>query len=196
MIGRTKKLISLRFFAVLILSVLASAQSSDNARQRSEITIRVFKSGLFSGFAHNHVVVAPIAKANVNPEGLAAEITVAVKEMKVTDTEVSEKDRVEIQSTMLGPKVLDQEKFPEIHFKSSRIEQTSPQHYRVVGLLELHGVKREITLQVTGEPSHYHGATKLKQSEFGIKPISLGGGSVKVKDELELEFDVYAATTK
>jgi hypothetical protein len=196
MIGRTKKLISLRFFAVLILSVLASAQSSDNARQRSEITIRVFKSGLFSGFAHNHVVVAPIAKANVNPEGLAAEITVAVKEMKVTDAEVSEKDRVEIQSTMLGPKVLDQEKFPEIHFKSSRIEQTSPQHYRVVGLLELHGVKREITLQVTGEPSHYHGATKLKQSEFGIKPISLGGGSVKVKDELELEFDVYAATTK
>ena len=196
MIGRTKKLISLRFFAVLILSVLASAQSSDNARQRSEITIRVFKSGLFSGFAHNHVVVAPIAKANVNPEGLAAEITVVTKEMKVTDPDISEKDRSEIQSTMLGPKVLDQEKFPEIHFKSSRIEQTSPQHYRVAGILELHGVKHEITLQVTGEPSHYHGATKLKQSEFGIKPISLGGGSVKVKDELELEFDVYAAATK
>jgi hypothetical protein len=196
MIGRTKKLISLRFFAVLVLSVLASAQSSDSAPQRSAITIRVFKSGLFSGFAHNHVVVAPIAKANVNPEGLAAEITVVTKEMKVTDPDISEKDRSEIQGTMLGPKVLDQEKFPEIHFKSSRIEQTSPQHYRVAGLLELHGVKHEITLQVTGDPSHYHGAAKLKQSEFGIKPISLGGGSVKVKDELELEFDVYAATTK
>ncbi|HEY2392457.1 MAG TPA: YceI family protein [Candidatus Angelobacter sp.] len=194
MIGRTKKLISLRFFAVLILSVLASAQSSDNAQQRSAITIRVFKSGLFSGFAHNHVVIAPISQARVDPAALTAEIAVAVKDMKVTDREVSEKDRAEIQSTMLGPKVLDQEKFPEIHFKSSRIEQTSPQHYRVEGLLELHGVKHEITLQVTGEPSHYHGATKLKQSEFGIKPISLGGGSVKVKDELELEFDVYAAS--
>jgi polyisoprenoid-binding protein YceI len=194
MIGRTKKLMSLRFFAVLILSVLASAQSSDNAPQRSAITIRVFKSGLFSGFAHNHVVIAPISQARVDPAALTAEIVVAVKEMKVTDTEVSEKDRAEIQSTMLGPKVLDQEKFPEIHFKSSRIEQTSPQHYRVEGLLELHGVKHEITLQVTGEPSHYHGASKLKQSEFGIKPISMGGGSVKVKDELELEFDVYAAS--
>jgi polyisoprenoid-binding protein YceI len=194
MIGRTKKLISLRFFAVLILSVLASAQSSDNAQQRSAVTIRVFKSGLFSGFAHNHVVIAPISQARVDPAALTAEIAVAVKDMKVTDPEVSEKDRAEIQSTMLGPKVLDQEKFPEIHFKSSRIEQTSPQHYRVEGLLELHGVKHEITLQVTGEPSHYHGATKLKQSEFGIKPISLGGGSVKVKDELELEFDVYAAS--
>lgn len=194
MTGRTKKLISLRLFAILILSVLTSAQSSDNAPQRSEITIRVFKSGLFSGFAHNHVVVAPIAKANVNPEGLSAEITVVTKEMKVTDPDISEKDRAEIQSTMLSPKVLDQEKFPEIHFKSSRIEQTSPQHYRVAGILELHGTKHEVILQVTGEPSHYHGTTKLKQSEFGIKPISLGGGSVKVKDELELEFDVYSAT--
>jgi hypothetical protein len=196
MTGRTKKLISLRFFAVLILSVLAGAQSSNNAPKRSEITIHVFKSGLFSGFAHNHVVVAPISQTRVDPTALTAEIAVVVKEMKVADTEVSEKDRAEIQNTMLGPKVLDQEKFPEIHFKSSRIEQTSPQHYRVEGLLELHGVKHEITLQVTGEPSHYHGATKLKQSEFGIKPISLGGGSVKVKDELELEFDVYAAAAK
>ena len=99
---------------------------------------------------------------------------------------------------MLGPKVLDQEKYPEIHFKSSSIKQTSPEHYSVAGTLELHGAKQEMSFEVTGEArdgavEHYHGATKLKQSDFGIKPISLGGGSVKVKDELELEFDVYAA---
>jgi hypothetical protein len=57
-------------------------------------------------------------------------------------------------------------------------------------------VKRNITLEVTGGPEHYHGTTKLKQSDFGIKPISLGGGSIKVKDELELEFDVYAGNTR
>ena len=50
----------------------------------------------------------------------------------------------------------------------------------------------EITFEVTGGLEHYHGAAKLKQSAFGIKPISLGGGSVKVKDQLELEFDVFA----
>jgi YceI-like domain len=193
MAGRTEKLIALRLFSILILSALAAAQSQDTAPQHSAITIRVFKAGLFSGFAHNHLVVAPIAHANVNPAGPAAEIMVIAKEMKVTDPDIPEKDRAEIQSTMLGPKVLDPEKFPEIHFKSSRIEQTSAQHYRVAGILELHGVKHEITLEVTGEPSHYHGATKLKQSEFGIKPISMGGGSIKIKDELELEFDVYPA---
>jgi polyisoprenoid-binding protein YceI len=194
-------LLSLKFYWMLLLTTLipgfhAAAQSPNTAApaaQHSAITIHVSKSGLFSGFAHNHVVVAPITQANVDPTGLTAEITVVTKEMKVTDPDVSEKDRTEIQSTMLGPKVLDQEKFPEIHFKSSHIEQTSSQHYRVVGMLELHGTKHEVTLEVTGNPEHYHGATKLKQSDYGIKPISLGGGSVKVKDELELEFDVYPA---
>jgi polyisoprenoid-binding protein YceI len=120
----------------LLLSAVAAAQTADTAPQRSAITIRVFKAGLFSGLAHNHVVVAPIAQAKVDPAGLTAEIMVVTKEMKVTDPDVSEKDRAEIQGTMLGPKVLDQENFPEIRFRSSRIEQTSPQHYRVVGLLE------------------------------------------------------------
>lgn len=182
--------------SLLVVLALASAQAPAESAQtehRSTITIKVFKSGIFSGFAHNHVVVAPIAKAEINPTAMSAEITVLSKEMKVTDPEVSDKDRAEIQSTMLGPKVLDSEKFPEIHFKSSRIEQTSSQHYRVMGMLELHGVKHEAALEVTGGPEHYHGTGKLKQSDFGIKPTSLGGGSIKVKDELDLEFDVYSA---
>jgi len=185
---------------------MAQAQNSPLPQtQQSSITIKAFKSGLFSGFAHNHVVVAPIARVAVDPSRMTAEITVVTKEMKVTDPGVSEKDRAEIQSTMLGPKVLDQEKYPEIHFKSSRIVESSPQHYRVTGMLELHGATKELSFEVSGaaQPGssagaagngnvgHYRGQTRLKQSDFGIKPISLFGGSVKVKDELELEFDVY-----
>ncbi len=171
----------------------AAPSVQPSSPQQSAITIRVSKSGLFSGFAHNHIVVAPIAQAAVDPAHMAVNITVATKEMKVTDPDVSQKDRTEIQTTMLGPTVLDAAKFPEIHFKSSRIEQTSPQHYRVTGTLDLHGANKEISFDVSGGPEHYHGATKLKQTNFGIKPISMGGGSIKVKDELELEFDVYSA---
>lgn len=193
------RMIGSRPFWIFLLSglltcVMLPAQSPETTppkSQQSTITIHVFKSGLFSGFAHNHIVVAPVSHAAIDPAHLRAEITVATKEMKVTDPDVSEKDRAEIQSTMLGPKVLDQEKYPEIHFKSSSIKETGPQHYRVAGMLELHGAKHEITFEATGGPEHFHGATKLKQSDFGIKPISLGGGSIKVKDELELEFDVH-----
>ena len=188
-----------RLCLLLLIAVMLATPSRNTAQTKplqSTITIHVFKSGLFSGFAHNHIVVAPINHANIDPAHLSAEITVVTKEMKVTDHDVSDKDRAEIQSTMLGPKVLDQAQYPEIHFKSSRIEQTSSLRYHVAGTLELHGMKREITLEVTGAPEHYHGTTKLKQSDFGIKPISLGGGSIKVKDELELEFDVYTGNTQ
>lgn len=194
-------MVSTILYSIILLAGFFPAMPHGNAAstapqpnvQQSAITVRVFKSGLFSGFAHNHVVVAPIAQVAVDPGRMTAEITVVTKEMKVTDPDVSQKDRTEIQTTMLGPTVLDVAKFPEIHFKSSRIEQTSPQHYRVMGTLDLHGASKEIVFEVTGGPEHYHGATKLKQTEFGMKPISMGGGSIKVKDELELEFDVYSA---
>jgi polyisoprenoid-binding protein YceI len=211
-----RKIVRLRYLCIFVLTGLigfllgAQQEKAVPKRQQSAITIHVFKSGLLSGFAHDHIVVAPVSHAAIDPAGLTAEITVVTKEMKVTDPDVSDKDRAEIQSTMLGPKVLDQEKYPEIHFKSSRIEKTGAENYRVAGTLSLHGATKEITFDVTGGPEpgsqasagvahdgvgeHFHGATKLKQSDFGIKPISLGGGSVKVKDQLELEFDVYAPT--
>jgi len=164
--------------------------------QESAVTIHVFKAGLFSGLAHNHVVLAPIGGASIDPDAKKVEVSFSTKDMKVIDPEVSDKDRAEIQSTMLGPKVLDAAKYPEIRFKSSHIEQTSPEHYRVTGALELHGTSKELSFDVTGTPEHYHGATKLKQTDFGIQPISMFGGSVKVKDELELEFDMYAPMPK
>jgi hypothetical protein len=34
----------------------------------------------------------------------------------------------------------------------------------------------------------------LKQTDFGITPISIGGGTVKVKNELRIDFDIV--TTK
>lgn len=161
------------------------------AAQKSIITIHVGKTGLFSGLGHNHIISAPIAHAVIDPKSKTASITVLTKEMKVIDPEVSEKDRQEIQATMLGPKVLDAQKFPEIHFTSTKVEQTSAGELKVIGNLELHGVTKQLEFPVTGTPEHYTGKTKLKQTDFGIQPVSAGGGTVKVKDEIELEFNVY-----
>jgi polyisoprenoid-binding protein YceI len=139
------------------------------------------------------VVVAPITRGTVDAKAMAVEIIVVTTQMKVADSDVSEKERAEVQSTMLGPKVLDAAKFPEIHFKSSRVEQTTAGHYRVMGTLNLHGVNQDLVFEVTGDTSHYQGKTKFKQTAFGIKPVTAGGGTVKVKDELDIEFDVYPA---
>ena len=56
--------------------------------------------------------------------------------------------------------------------------------------LTLHGQTHPVRVEVIGMNGHYHGTAQLKQKDFGIAPISLGGGTVKVKNELRVEFDV------
>lgn len=184
------------FIAIIpVLCLLLAAETappSQAGKPRSVITVRAYKAGLFSAFAHNHTIQAPIARAMLDPQTLTAEIMVAVPQMKVIDPEDSESTRAEIQATMLGPKVLDAQKYPEVRFKSTRIEPVGQQRYKVTGLLELHGVSRSISFEVTGGPDLYHGGVKLSQSDFGIKPVSVAGGTIKVKDQLDLEFDVDA----
>ena len=166
----------------------------------SLITIHVHKSGLFSAFGHEHKVTAPIARGKLDTKANTIEIVVAAKQMKVIDADVSEKERAEVQATMLGPSVLDSDKFPEIRFQSSRVEELgthgegSGQQYRVTGRLELHGVSKELSFEVRRDiEGAYHGKTKVKQTDFGIQPVSVGGGTVKVKDELDIEFGILAS---
>jgi len=180
--------------AAALVPVQAASPTASND-QGSSITVHVYKSGLFSAFAHNHVIFAPISKQTVDAKNMNVEIVVLTKEMKVTDPEASDSTRAEIQSTMLGPKVLDVEKYPEVHFKSSSIAKIDSGRYRVIGALELHGTSKEISFEVSGALNHYHGSTRLKQTEFGIQPVSIGGGTVKVRDQIDLDFDVYSGET-
>jgi hypothetical protein len=45
---------------------------------------------------------------------------------------------------------------------------------------------------MTGGPQEYKGNVKLKQTDYGIEPVSVGGGTIKVKDEIDLEMDIFA----
>lgn len=177
---------------VLLAGPIRPAGEAQSRQPKSTITIHVAKSGLFSAFAHNHTISAPIAHVVLDEKSKTASITVLTAEMRVMDTGVSEKDRAEIQATMLGPKVLDAQRFPEIKFTSSRIEETARGRFRVSGALQLHGVTRELVFPVTGTREHYSGKARLKQTDFGIRPVTVAGGTVKVKDEIEIDFDVYA----
>lgn len=40
---------------------------------------------------------------------------------------------------------------------------------------------------------HYVGTVRFKQSEFGIKPVSFAGGTVRVRDEVRVSFDILLA---
>jgi polyisoprenoid-binding protein YceI len=93
---------------------------------------------------------------------------------------------------MLGPEVLDTAKFHEIVFKSTSAEG-SGSAWTVHGNLTLHGETRPVTVTVKEQAGRYVGSATVKQSEFGIKPVKAAGGTVKVKDEVRIDFDIRLA---
>jgi len=169
----------------------ASAQTAIDP-QKSSITVRVFKAGVFSAFGHEHEISAPIQQGSFTENPASVEITVDARRMRVMDKGISEKDRADIQQTMLGPKVLDSEKFPTIRFRSTRFEPLGEGKWIVLGDLTIHGETHPVKVHVEGENGHYRGTAELKQKDFGITPVTVGGGAVKVKNELHIEFEIVA----
>lgn len=175
-------------------SASAYAQSKAIDGNKSSLKIRVFKSGAFAAFAHDHEVEAPIVEGKIDSSGHASvQLRVDSRKMRVLDPEIAEDKRAEIQHTMLSATVLDAEKFPEISYQSSSVTSRGERHWEVRGDLTLHGKKQPVMVEVSLESGHYRGSASIKQSDFGIEPLRIAGGTVKVKDELKIEFDIVPA---
>jgi polyisoprenoid-binding protein YceI len=181
--------------SLLCLLVLCCGAASGQEQrqidvQNSTITVRVYKSGLFSAFAHDHEITAPIATGAFREANPSVELAVDARKLRVVDPGVSDKDKAEIQETMLGPKVLDVEKFPEIRFRSSKVEPLGNDKWVVGGDLSLHGQTRPVKVEVQGQNGHYRGSATVSQKDFGMEAVRIAGGAVKVKDEVRIEFEI------
>jgi hypothetical protein len=166
------------------------ARSIDTAN--SKLIVHVSKAGLFSAFGDNHEVEAPISEGFIDEAARRVKLVIESQRMKVLDPQLSPEKRREVQQRMIGPDVLDVARFPQITFQSTRIEETGPGLLLVRGQLSLHGVVRPVVVNVRSENGRYVGTATLKQREFGIRPVSVAGGTVRVKDELGIEFNVTA----
>lgn len=180
------------WIAGLTLSA-AGAQTHAIDTAKSVITIRVYKTGILSALGHDHEITAPIAAGSVDDKAHKVEFHVEAGALLVRDPQGPEKDRAEVQKTMLGPGVLDSERYAEIAFRSASAEPAGEGAWKVSGTLTLHGQSRPVTVAVKEAGGHYTGSASLKQTEFGIKPARVGGGAVRVKDELRIEFDIQLA---
>lgn len=170
----------------------ASAQVHSMDTSQSKLHVYAFKSGLFSGLADNHDVEAPIAEGTIDEAAFRVRFVIDVRQMKVLDPKLSSEKRRQVQERMLGPEVLDPARYPHITFESTHVNAGEQNQFLVTGQLSLHGVTRPINARVRKEDGRYLGTCTLKQRDFGITPISIAGGTVKVKDELKIEFDIRA----
>jgi polyisoprenoid-binding protein YceI len=181
-----------------ILAIVASlgpntlcAQTQAIDVNKSSLKVRVFKSGAFSAFAHDHEIQAPIEEGKIDSSASpSVQLRVDSRKMRVLDPDIAVDKRGEIQHTMEGTAVLDAAHFPEISYRSNSIAKTGDGHWEVHGDLNLHGKTQPVLVAVSLEGGHYRGSASVKQSDFGISPIRIAGGTVKVKDEVKIEFDI------
>jgi polyisoprenoid-binding protein YceI len=171
----------------------------------SAVQVHVGKSGVFSFAGHTHEVVAERFEGRVeaDPDDLSRSsvaVTFEASGLKVSAADEPAGDAPKVQDAMAGPKVLDAARFPTISFRSRQVSgrRTGEVAYelQVEGELSLHGVTRAVTVpvrvQVEGATLTATGRALVAQRAFGIEPVSAGGGTVKVKNEVGVEFRVVA----
>src|SRR4029077_15289737 len=83
--------------------------------EHSWMKVHVGKEGLFAFAGDEHQVNAPIASGSFDEDRKSVELTVDAMKMQVLDPPSR---RGKVQANMLGPQVLDVEKYPKIAFHS------------------------------------------------------------------------------
>jgi polyisoprenoid-binding protein YceI len=99
---------------------------------------------------------------------------------------------------------LDVEQYPTITFKSTKIEKTGDDEFKVTGDLTIHGVTKEVVLHAEAPSAEgkdpwgnirmgSSAATKIKRSDFGLTwNAALETGGIMVGDELKINLEIQA----
>jgi polyisoprenoid-binding protein YceI len=169
----------------------------------SSFTVQAFASGILSAMGHNPKIgIRTFGGAvDFNPETLeggAFRLTVQSGSLAVQD-DISDKDRRDIERLM-KENVLEVARYPEIRYEAATIAVSrvdgSLYSATVNGNLSLHGVTRgqPITVRIStfGEMLRASGDFTLRQSDYQIKPVSVAGGALKLKDEVKFNFEMVA----
>jgi polyisoprenoid-binding protein YceI len=169
----------------------------------SQLTIHVGKSGVFGFAGHEHQVVAGTfhGTATFDPDRIGqsnVDLTFEAGALRVVDKGEPSGDVPQVQAAMVGATCLDAPRFPIVHFVSKTVAAAGAagaggRDLDLHGELTIHGVTRPLTLRVHLEVKagvlEAIGSTTIRQTDFGITPISKAG-MVKVKDELIIDWHV------
>jgi polyisoprenoid-binding protein YceI len=155
------------------------------ARHAMVTTVR----GAFTEFAGTaHLDVA-------NPAGSSVELTIKTASI---DTGTPDRD-----AHLRSADFLDVERYPELTFRSTSVEQIDEEVYQVTGDLTIKGLTRPVSIDFTLTGSAldpfgnlrvgFEGALAIKRSDWDLTwNTVLDTGGVLVSDRVQVEFDVSA----
>lgn len=160
-------------------------------------------------FAVRHMVFAKVrgrfgswqGVLRLDIEDLArSEVEVTI-DAKSIDTGVTDRD-----NHLRSPDFFDVEQFPELQFKSTRIESAGKDKYRLHGELTIHGVTKPVSLDVEyggqakdpwgNQRVAFAASGSVDRRDFGLswnQVLEAGGVLVGEKIEIELEVQAVAA---
>lgn len=167
----------------------------------SRFVIAVTATGFLSAMGHNPTISVReySAEAGFVPGSLEQAFVrfKAAPETFVVADDFSMKDKLEIESKMKG-EVLAVAQYPEIVFESSKVSSVkigeNAYTVTIMGNLTLHGVTgRQVIvcqLAVNSETIRAFGEFTIRQTNYGIRPVSVAAGALRVKDDVKCSFDV------
>jgi len=177
------------FIATLLLAASAAAQESwkiDPAHSAAQFSVRHLGISTVRGAFTKVSGTAQFDAANPGKSSVQATIDAASVDTRV---EMRDKD-------LRSPNFLDVEKYPTITFQSKKVESVGQGKLKVTGDLTIHGVTKEVVLDVDG-PSEAmkdpwgnmrRGAsatTKINRRDFGVN-----GAPGLVGDDIAIALDI------
>jgi polyisoprenoid-binding protein YceI len=145
------------------------------------------------------IASGPAGTITIDPDLVNSRVTAAIDAATIkTGNEMRD-------AKVLGPDVLDTEKFPTIDFTSTAMRELMPDGFALDGELTLHGVRRPVTLELryTGVITDSWGKTRLgvtaqttlKRDEFGAGDfghVTLPLGGIMVPHAVAVTLDIEA----
>lgn len=171
---------------------------------RGSFTVQAFAEGMLSFMGHNPTFAVRRYGGEIQfadgDKRVDSMLVVAEAESLSLRDNVSAKDRAEIEETMRDG-VLETGKFAEIYFVSKNITLTEKRDGKFTvtanGTLSLHGETHPKTIEAEAEINNGNirasGEFSLRQSDFRIEQVKALGGTLRVKDEVKILFDITAA---
>lgn len=166
----------------------------------SLVAVTVRRAGLMARLGHDHVVASHTLAGDVLPGAGTAEMSFRLDQMTVDEPQLLREAGIDKQpsvqaiagtrTNMLGP-VLDAQRYPVV---TLRAQQQANGTLDVA--ITLHGTTRTLalpaTIEVDAAQASARGTVRLKQSDFGITPFSVGAGLLAVQDELDVRYQIVA----
>ena len=167
----------------------------------SSVVIEVRRAGSLAHLGHDHVVAGYDIHGFMRPDDARADLYIALDKLVVDESRLREiagfdttpsADAIEgTRRNMLG-RVLEADRFP---FAVVAVRGLDEHHVASVSLT-LHGVTRTmpvvLDVRVADAETVVAGAFTLKQTDFGIVPLSLLGGAIEVQDAVDIRFRIRA----